>query len=207
MAAAKRAKTDCKFRQEYTQTWTFIVSSKIGDTHARCTVCDADFSVKSGGKYDVERHIKGKKHQDKATATATSMPVFSFFKQSTAHEDAVTKAELGLAAFFTEHNLPLSAMDHLTGLLKNIFPDSKIAQGIKCGRSKATELVKTVAAERTEKLVKKMKSQPFSISTDGSNDSGAGQLYPIVIKTFDDVCGQVLTQLLCLATCNGASTG
>ena len=57
------------------------------------------------------------------------------------------------------------------------------------------------------KLPNKLQKQPFSLSTDGSNDGGEGQLYPIVVRYFDEDQGAVVTDLLTMTTCIGASTG
>jgi len=45
------------------------------------------------------------------------------------------------------------------------------------------------------------------LSTDGSHDGGEGQLYPIVVRYFDEDQGAVVTDLLTMTACIGASTG
>ena len=57
------------------------------------------------------------------------------------------------------------------------------------------------------KLPNKLQKQPFSLSTDGSSGGGEGQLYPIVVRYFDEDQGAVVTDLLTMKTCLGASTG
>ena len=41
--------------------------------------------------------------------------------------DQVKQAEIKIAAFTVEHNLPLHVMDHLSARVLNTFPDSRIA--------------------------------------------------------------------------------
>ncbi|KAJ8892276.1 hypothetical protein PR048_004856 [Dryococelus australis] len=61
----------------------------------------------------------------------------------TAADTKVKEAEIKLSAVFAARNLPLTLMDHLDSVLKECFPDSKIAQGIqmKCNKVTAVTLV------------------------------------------------------------------
>ena len=42
--------------------------------------------------------------------------------------EQVKKAEIKMATFVVEHNQPFAVMDHLSDLVKVIFPDSNIAK-------------------------------------------------------------------------------
>ena len=72
------------------------MKSSKGDGFAKCTLCQSDISIKSGGRNDVERHVKSKKHleADKLKSTV-KCSVDSFFKP-TPGEEAVTTAEMSL---------------------------------------------------------------------------------------------------------------
>ena len=48
------------------------------------------------------------------------------------------KVEIKLTGFLAEHNLPITAVDHLNSLIKECFPDSKIAQLYSCTRTKSS---------------------------------------------------------------------
>ena len=78
--------------------------------------------------------------------------------------------------------------------------------GMKCGRNKATPIIKEMASSARENLIARMKSGPYSISTDGSNDSESKQ-YPIVVRTFNPDTSEVTSELLNLAICHGPATG
>lgn len=77
---------------------------------------------------------------------------------------------------------------------------------MKCCRNKATAVIKEVAKTAKESLVQRMKSQPYTISTDGSNDSNSKQ-YPIVVRCLNPETNEVTSELLSLAICNGSATG
>ena len=53
----------------------------------------------------------------------------------------VATAEIKLSGFFIEHHAPFAQADHLVKVLKEIFPDSKIAQNIKMGKTKTSYIV------------------------------------------------------------------
>lgn len=57
---------------------------------------------------------------------------------------SVEEAEIKLMSFIVEHNLPFRSTDHLTDLLTQVFPDSKIAQEISLKRTKATATASSV---------------------------------------------------------------
>lgn len=57
----------------------------------------------------------------------------------------------------------------------------------------------------TEDVVKKLRTRPFSISTDGSSDRGAReQLYPIIVRYYDE---HVVSSLLEISSTKERSTG
>ena len=55
-------------------------------------------------------------------------------------------------------------------------------------------------------LADRMRSGPFTISTDGSNDHTSKQ-FPMVVRTVDAVTKMVNSELLSIPICNGSATG
>jgi hypothetical protein len=77
-----------------------------------------------------------------------------------------------VANFVVQHNLPLAVADHLSPLLRDIFPDSEAARKYASTRTKTTCIVNHSLVPHFQSLVvDAMKSQPFTIYIDGSNDS------------------------------------
>ena len=106
------------------------------------------------------------------------------------------KGELLFTNFLIEHNLPLATADHAGPLFWKMFPDSKIAEKYSRARTKTTALNNMLADENNKDLVTKLKQQPFSLSTDGSNDKGATTLYPIVVRYYDEIQSKEVTEVL-----------
>lgn len=99
-----------------------------------------------------------------------------------------------------EHNVPLAVSDHLSPLFKDIFPDSEIAKNYASARTKTTCIINSALVQAA--LVADMKSSPFAIAIDGSNDSGIEKMNPMTVRLFDIAASRITTQLLdmCLTT-------
>ncbi|KAF3854623.1 hypothetical protein F7725_022678, partial [Dissostichus mawsoni] len=71
-----------------------------------------------------------------------------------------------------EHNVPFAVADHFSPLLKECFKDSPTAQNYKCARTKTLCIInEAVAPHFRKELVMKMRTNPFTLITDGSNDT------------------------------------
>ena len=57
------------------------------------------------------------------------------------------KAEVKVGAFIVEHNLPFQITDHLSDLVSEAFPDSKIAMEFSSKPTKTCSIVKNVMAK------------------------------------------------------------
>ena len=61
-------------------------------------------------------------------------------------------------------------------LLPNIFPDSKIAKKYKMGKAKASCILNDILAPHfLQETVQIMKNDFYSLSTEGSNDTGKNE--------------------------------
>ena len=85
--------------------------------------------------------------------------------------------------------------DHLTPMFKDIFPDSQIAKMYSCARTKTACILNgALAKELQATLIDIMKNNPFSLATDGSNDSGLQKMNPLTVRIFDTNRGCITTR-------------
>ena len=97
-----------------------------------------------------------------------------FFQKSSEKEDfSTTRTEVLWTLFTIEHDLSLNASDHFTKLLPKLCPDSKIARGFRCGRTKTTAILnEALAPDCTQNVVDVLNAQPYSIMVDEATDLG-----------------------------------
>ena len=122
-------------------------------------------------------------------------------------ETDVIAAEVAMVDLVVELNLPLSTLDRINTVVKKVFKDSDIAKIFHCARSKGTAIVKEIGAKSTFSLGERISRQPFTVSTDGSNDVGCHKLYPLVIRSVHPDSLEVSTEILTIPICEGSSTG
>ena len=121
----------------------------------------------------------------------------------------IKRAEVKTAVFIAHHNIPLAAMDHLSPLFRDIFPDSDIAKGFSSARTKTMCVLNKALQPHFESvLIAQMKEGAFSLAIDGSNDSGLQKMNPVTVRVFDPNTGHVGTRLLdmCLTAGTGSAT-
>jgi len=121
----------------------------------------------------------------------------------------VKRAEVKAAVFIAHHNIPLAAMDHLSPLFRDIFPDSNIAKGFSSARTKTMCILNRALQPHFESvLVAQMKGEPFSLAIDGSNDNGLHKMNPVTVRIYNSITGRIGTRLLdmCLTTGTSSAT-
>ena len=115
---------------------------------------------------------------------------------TTSSDLTVIRAETLFTSFVVEHNLPLSITDHAGPLFKKMFPDSDISKKYGCARTKTSNIVNVLASDVENMITEGMRSQPFSLATDGSTDFDDIKMYPILVKLYNSDIGRVVTLLL-----------
>jgi hypothetical protein len=114
------------------------------------------------------------------------MITFSKTNKETTLSKNVIKAEVMITNFLVQHNLPIATADHLGPLFTEIFPDSTIASSYSCGRTKTSAILNEALAPECHKyVVEHSKTHPYSVGTDGSNDTGIAKMNPVSIRIFD----------------------
>ena len=199
---AKRFKRLSKFQSEWARY--NMSASKKGPSYVHCKVCAVDISVAGGGVHEVKRHIETRKHKENAKGMANQCTLTSTMLQSKSSlEHDITTAELYFTTFVAEHNLPFLASDHFTKLCKVMFPDSKIAEGFSCARTKTTAIVKfALAPAFIAEVVQVCQTSPFTILCDGGNDQFGKKYFAIMVRVWDDSKRQAVTRFLAMPVCN-----
>ena len=189
----KKARYTCSFRPaSNTFKWTRV--SKKGTSFAFCTVCSRDVSVAYGGIKDLKKHELTNVHQAASRSTGATNSLTTNFhnKAGPKRDDAVVEAEVKFSYFLAEHHLALSLADHCSKLFPSLFPDSCIAKAFKCGRTKATAIVKVIAQEAMQDILSRLKEfQYFSIHSDETTDITVHQQCGIMLRYFDNTEGKV----------------
>jgi len=177
------AKYPTRFNTAWSRTWPCIQPSVISFKF-KCTVCDCQISCEHQGEKDVKRHLESQKHKANIKALDNQSRVTSFF-MATADLIHEKLQELKLK-YVAHHNIPIAVSDHLSPLFKDIFPDSQIAKAYSCAPTKSACIINGALAKELQKsLIEVMKSNPFSLATDGSNDSGLNKMNPLTVRIFD----------------------
>ncbi|CAL4070206.1 unnamed protein product [Meganyctiphanes norvegica] len=137
-------------------------------------------------------HVKTSKHV-KFNECIQGVVKFETFVKPIASDIAVTESECLVVNFLIEHNVPVSVADHLSELVMKICSDSSIAKKFKCKRTKTTHIMHEMSRDIISNLGNALKTEPFSISTDGS-ESKSRQLYPILVRYPDLEHKKVVTK-------------
>lgn len=95
-------------------------------------------------------------------------------------------AELKMAMFVAEHNLPFAVKDHLPKWVQSAFPDSEIAKNVHCGRKRTTAiLTEVILPENFRSISEAIREGPlYSIVVDESTDIGSVKSLAVAIPYF-----------------------
>ena len=89
--------------------------------------------------------------------------------------------------------------DHCNRFFHSMFPDSVIAKDFKCGRTKATAILKVIAQDVQKNVLCAVRdSKYFSLQTDKITDITVTQEAAVMLRYFDNSVGKVrCSYLLC----------
>ena len=206
---SKKKKYLVKFKDSWIEKFNFIRKSFKGDNFASCSDCRCDFSIGHGGENDITRHAATPKHKECVESLQKQRKLTDWGASSATSDldQNVTKAELLFAGFLVEHNLPLATADHAGKLFTSMFPDSRIANKHKCGRTKTSHMLTgSVAKHLTDDLKEELSStQWYGLATDGSSDED-DKFLPILVRHVGKASGLIETSLLDMPNINSGST-
>jgi hypothetical protein len=125
-----------RFKEDYTRSLPSIVKSKVGIHHAYCCLCKVDFSIRHSGYYDCRTHCQGSKHTKIEGLSKKKQNLFDMGIGKPDINSTVMNAECLMVKFLVEHNLPMTVADHITPLVKQMFPDKTgLSQGSQSSQS------------------------------------------------------------------------
>ena len=183
----KRKRYSCVFRKELSKTYPWATESKRGRSWAYCMHCNRDNIMGAGGPKDLKRHEQTVLYSRAEKSTVGALPLNSYF--GPVRHEAVIEAEVKFGYFLGEHHLALSLADHAAKLFASMFPDSFIAKDFKCGRTKATAILKVIAQDVWSGIAKAIEeSRYFSLQTD---DITVTQQMAIMLRFFNNTLGNV----------------
>ena len=183
----KRKFRDAWLHDEGFREWIRKVDDD--DSKAYCAVCECTMVTEIT---TIKRHQTCRRHTQalaQRAAPADQPP-------PGVRDDDVTRAEIKLAAFLAEHNISINTIDHLTLLLKDIFPDSAIAAKLSLKRTKATRILHDISQVAQEQLHRVMRDNKFSIIIDETTDISTCKSCAVVVKLFNKVSGKIETKFL-----------
>ena len=157
-SGAKFYKT--KFDHQWRKDWPSIKMGK-DQFHFLCTVCNKHMSCIHQGLFDVKRHVQGSSHQaGYKDCIGEKQSSVSSFLATDPIQEKVMAAEVKLTFFLAENHLPMAVADQASRFFKSMFPDSRIAKKITCGRTKASAVLNdAIAEDLKENLVTNLESR------------------------------------------------
>ncbi|KAL0852281.1 hypothetical protein ABMA28_000489 [Loxostege sticticalis] len=173
----KKQKRLCVYRDQWENTFDFITKDSANAHRAFCKICRKGFSISHGGPDHQKLEKLSKKNQ--------TLSMFLNRDILTTDDEKIIAAELVQVYHGAKHSIPYTTTDCNGKLCSVIFPDSKIANKISLGRTKASSIAFNVLAPASlEDIVNKLKDDIyFSISTDASNH-GNIKLFPILVRFY-----------------------
>ena len=167
------------------------------------------------GKNSLIRHSESKVHKRKINleseeiehpTTTDQQATNETIVQNDTLDDKICKSEILWSIATAEHDISFVTNDHVTKLFPKMFPDSAVAAGFKCCKTKSTYIIKDgIAVANLEKLKEKLTDKVFSILIDESNKNYAENFFCIMVKFYDELKG-IQIVFLDLKKCNKSNS-
>ena len=213
---------------KYKKEWEDMVDLKTGEKlgkwvseiigkkdYGRCRTCKKDVKVGTHGINALQSHSRSKYHikrletnisvQSKpSTSTGIALAeAVSEGDDNLTLDEQILHAEAIWSTMVAEHDISFMISDHVSKNLSKMFPDSAIAAGFKCCRTKTKYVIcEGITLNLHEKLLESVQKVPFSIMIDESNKLYGSKFLCIMIRFFDETIGDVTTRFLDLINCN-----
>ena len=161
---------------------------------ASCFLCKIQMYAK---RSVLEKHCETEKHKKNVRGTTAQKTLFQCnakIRDSSAI-DTVKRAEILWTACMAEHNIPMRVAKHIVEVAARAYPDSKIAQEVTLGKTKATGIVKNVIGKcHFEELAQQLRTTKFSVIIDESTDIGTIKTLAICVRFLDNGKNAIITR-------------
>lgn len=170
------------------------------DGRPYCTNCKSSLRCH---KAALDEHLRSAKHvkncdSESIVKNTRSLDALGFITPEVASRK---KTELRIVGFIAEH-CSINSVDHLSELLKCVFPDNPICQQIHLHRTKCTRLIKKVLAPcLREEILDDVRSSYYSLLIDESTDIGTCKMLALVLRYFSRKQRKIVTtfyRLVCI---------
>ena len=193
--------------------------TKNDEFTAKCSPCGAIIQISVHGISALRKHAGQKNHKKKVNNTSqpsTSAVIHNLASAVSSQptetekdvlDEQIRTAEAIWCAMVCEHDLAFLMSDHLAKNLFKMCPDSAIAAGFKCARTKTNYLITHgLAPDIQDKLISKLKDVPFALMIDESNKQYGKRFLVSMVKFFDKEKNQVSERFLDVSICNKGSS-
>ncbi|KAF2888911.1 hypothetical protein ILUMI_17263 [Ignelater luminosus] len=176
------ARRNCKFTKKLSQEFPFIKSTKFDD-EVTCTKCQSTFSITSGGRRDITRHLECEKHKKHINAAAFSSVLTNYYRNDIygTCERKLAISEALFAYHAVAHNHSFRSMDCTSKIIQKRFENK-----FSCARTKSEAIIKRVLAPFAfDALTQELETSHFvSIFSDASNHKDI-KLFPTLVRYFN----------------------
>lgn len=178
------SKRKCIFRDEFSAQFPGIKKSRKGESYAFCEPCHSELNISCGGISFLKKHVESAGHVSQLKEKNTHHSIFTFLRGESPDDLKAAAAEGCLAFHAVKHHYSFLSSDCTTRLIRSLFPDSKIAKKLNCGRTKMEAIIKGVLApESIKDILLSLGNAPYSIATDASNHHEI-KTFPVIIRFF-----------------------
>ena len=175
-----------KYEQKFLNSW--LADPEFKDWLEKrnelpyCKLCECKLSC---AKTALKRHKENRNHQNLCRIQLeTSKPITSFLGSQAR---TAARIEIKLSSFIAENNLPLSIVDDLVPLLRDLFPSDQALSQVTLGKQKATNVVRQVLGFYSiQECVAKLKANKFSLIVDETTDNPTTSQLAVLGVYFDE---------------------
>jgi hypothetical protein len=182
----KRVVKKKKYEQKFLNSWLneplFAPWLKKREDVPYCKLCKCSLSC---ARTTLKRHMENKKHKDLCKLKEqVSAPITTML--GTRANPA--RIEIKLCSLIAEKNLPISLVEELVPLLRDLFPSDPALREVKLGKQKSTNIVRQVLGFHAMKeCVSKLRQNPFSLIIDETTDKSTTSQLAILRVYFNEL--------------------